>query len=214
MRKTFAVVTLAAVLTGGTATFAYAYADDVVAAPPVTQTEEAADESKSDKSGLFGLLGLARQKENHGVDADLRRLISEEGHEVVLTEERPVVQKEAVPVERIKLGTEQVTENAGLRPPRPVEVARTGLSAPASTVAPCGCFTPPTGTLDGPCTGLTSARHRRPTSITSWRWFVESASTPSSSRATSTTAPCRLWTRSSSANQASCGCERRVPGSW
>ena len=38
--------------------------------------------------------------------------ISEEGHEVVLTEQRPVVQKEAVPVERIKLGTEQVTENA------------------------------------------------------------------------------------------------------
>ena len=40
--------------------------------------------------------------------------ISEEGHEVVLTEERPVVQKEAVPVERIKLGTEQVTEHAAV----------------------------------------------------------------------------------------------------
>ncbi|MCW2714987.1 MAG: hypothetical protein JWN88_2034 [Frankiales bacterium] len=37
--------------------------------------------------------------------------ISEEEHEDVLTEERPVVQKEAVPVERIKLGKEQVTEN-------------------------------------------------------------------------------------------------------
>ncbi len=77
MRKTLAVVTLAAVLTGGSATFAYA--DDVVAAPPVTQTEEDADESKSDKSGLFGLLGLlglaglAKRKENHGVDAQPRR---------------------------------------------------------------------------------------------------------------------------------------------
>ena len=36
--------------------------------------------------------------------------ISEEEHEVILTEERPVVAKEAVPVERIKLGKEQVTE--------------------------------------------------------------------------------------------------------
>ena len=37
--------------------------------------------------------------------------ISEEEHEVVLTEERPVVQKEAVPVERVRLDTETVTEN-------------------------------------------------------------------------------------------------------
>ena len=36
--------------------------------------------------------------------------ISEEEHEVVLHEERPVVQKEAVPVERVKLDTETVTE--------------------------------------------------------------------------------------------------------
>jgi uncharacterized protein (TIGR02271 family) len=36
--------------------------------------------------------------------------ISEEEHEVVLHEERPVVQKEAVPVERVRLGTETVTE--------------------------------------------------------------------------------------------------------
>jgi uncharacterized protein (TIGR02271 family) len=36
--------------------------------------------------------------------------ISEEEHEVVLTEERPVVQKEAVPVERVRMGKEQVTE--------------------------------------------------------------------------------------------------------
>jgi uncharacterized protein (TIGR02271 family) len=38
--------------------------------------------------------------------------ISEEEHEVVLTEERPVVQKEAVPVERVRLDTETVTEQA------------------------------------------------------------------------------------------------------
>lgn len=37
--------------------------------------------------------------------------LSEEEHEVVLTEERPVVQKETVPVERVRLATEQVTEN-------------------------------------------------------------------------------------------------------
>lgn len=36
--------------------------------------------------------------------------ISEEEHEVVLREERPVVEKEAVPVERVRLGTETVTE--------------------------------------------------------------------------------------------------------
>jgi uncharacterized protein (TIGR02271 family) len=36
--------------------------------------------------------------------------ISEEEHEVVLTEERPVVQKETVPVERVRLGKETVTE--------------------------------------------------------------------------------------------------------
>jgi uncharacterized protein (TIGR02271 family) len=36
--------------------------------------------------------------------------ISEEEHEVVLTAERPVVEKETVPVERVRLGTEQVTD--------------------------------------------------------------------------------------------------------
>jgi uncharacterized protein (TIGR02271 family) len=36
--------------------------------------------------------------------------ISEEEHEVVLTEERAVVQKETVPVERVRLGTETVTD--------------------------------------------------------------------------------------------------------
>jgi uncharacterized protein (TIGR02271 family) len=36
--------------------------------------------------------------------------ISEEKHEVVLHEERPVVEKEAVPVERVRLDTETVTD--------------------------------------------------------------------------------------------------------
>ena len=36
--------------------------------------------------------------------------ISEEEHEVVLHEERPVVEKKAVPVERVRLGTETVTD--------------------------------------------------------------------------------------------------------
>jgi uncharacterized protein (TIGR02271 family) len=37
--------------------------------------------------------------------------ISEEEHEVVLTEERPVVEKETVAVERVKLGKETVTDS-------------------------------------------------------------------------------------------------------
>lgn len=36
--------------------------------------------------------------------------ISEDEHEVVVHEERPVVQKETVPVERVRLDTEAVTE--------------------------------------------------------------------------------------------------------
>jgi uncharacterized protein (TIGR02271 family) len=37
--------------------------------------------------------------------------ITEEEHEVTLHAEQPVVQKETVPVERVRLGTETVTEN-------------------------------------------------------------------------------------------------------
>ena len=78
MRKTLAVLTLTAALTGGTA--ATALADDVVAAPPVAQsTSENSDEQKSDKTGLWGLLGLlglaglAKRKSNNDVDAQARR---------------------------------------------------------------------------------------------------------------------------------------------
>jgi uncharacterized protein (TIGR02271 family) len=44
-------------------------------------------------------------------DATSGPAISEEEHEVILHEERPVVAKEAVPVERVRLDTETVTEN-------------------------------------------------------------------------------------------------------
>ena len=37
--------------------------------------------------------------------------ITEAEHEVILHEERPVVATEAVPVERVRLATETVTEN-------------------------------------------------------------------------------------------------------
>jgi uncharacterized protein (TIGR02271 family) len=40
--------------------------------------------------------------------------ISEEEHEVTLRAERPVVAKEAVPVERVRLATEAVTEDAAV----------------------------------------------------------------------------------------------------
>ena len=45
-------------------------------------------------------------------DAEAGPAISEEEHEVVLHEERPVVEKEAVPVERVRLATDTVTEEA------------------------------------------------------------------------------------------------------
>ena len=48
--------------------------------------------------------------ENRG-DAVAGAAISEEEHEVVLHAEQPVVTTEAVPVERVRLGTETVTEN-------------------------------------------------------------------------------------------------------
>ena len=40
----------------------------------------------------------------------MARLISEEEHEVTLREEEVVVEKRAVPRERVRLGTETVTE--------------------------------------------------------------------------------------------------------
>jgi uncharacterized protein (TIGR02271 family) len=48
-------------------------------------------------------------EENRGA-AESGPAISEEEHELVLHEERPVVEKEAVPVERVRLDTETTTE--------------------------------------------------------------------------------------------------------
>jgi uncharacterized protein (TIGR02271 family) len=58
----------------------------------------------------------ARVEREPITDADLGSAmdgpaIGEEEHEVTLRAERPVVEKEAVPVERVRLGTETVTED-------------------------------------------------------------------------------------------------------
>ncbi|MFM6850182.1 MAG: DUF2382 domain-containing protein [Terrabacter sp.] len=61
--------------------------------------------------------------------------ISEEEHEVVLHEERPVVEKEAVPVERVRLDTEQVTEQQQVTEEvrkEQIEADGDGLSEPRS----------------------------------------------------------------------------------
>jgi len=44
-------------------------------------------------------------------DARAGEDLSEETHEVTLTEQRPIVDKETVPVERVRLGTETVTDD-------------------------------------------------------------------------------------------------------
>ena len=60
--------------------------------------------------------------------------ISEEEHEVVLREERPVVEKEAVPVERVRLGTETVTDQRRF-PNRSARNRSTPTSATAGPTA-------------------------------------------------------------------------------
>ncbi len=65
--------------------------------------------------------------------------ISEEEHEVVLTEERPVVAKEAVPVERIKLGKEQVTEQVTVTEDvRKEQIDADGVYPESGTTSPTG----------------------------------------------------------------------------
>ncbi len=59
--------------------------------------------------------------------------ISEEEHEVVLHEERPVVEKEAVPVERVRLDKETVTEQR--RSPKRCARSRSTPTATASPTA-------------------------------------------------------------------------------
>ena len=55
--------------------------------------------------------------------------ISEEEHEVVLHEERPVVAKEAVPVERVRLDTETVTDEVTVNEEVRKEQIETDLDA-------------------------------------------------------------------------------------
>ncbi len=59
--------------------------------------------------------------------------LSEEEHEVVLHAERPVVQKETVPVERVRLGTETVTEQQQVTEQvRKEQVETEGLDRPGN----------------------------------------------------------------------------------
>src|SRR5829696_636674 len=74
----------------------YVVTENVTETVPVSREEVRVErEPITDKN-----VGAARSGPN----------ISEEEHEVVLHEERPVVEKEAVPVERVRLGTETVTD--------------------------------------------------------------------------------------------------------
>ena len=74
----------------------YVVTENVTETVPVSREEVRVErEPITDKN-----VGAARSGPN----------ISEEEHEVVLHQERPVVEKEAVPVERVRLGTETVTD--------------------------------------------------------------------------------------------------------
>ncbi|HEY6683947.1 MAG TPA: PRC and DUF2382 domain-containing protein [Propionibacteriaceae bacterium] len=74
----------------------YVVTENVTQTVPVSREEVRVErEPITDKN-----VGAARSGPN----------ISEEEHEVVLHQERPVVEKEAVPVERVRLGTETVTD--------------------------------------------------------------------------------------------------------
>ncbi len=59
--------------------------------------------------------------------------LSEEEHEVVLTEERPVVATEAVPVERVRLSKEQVTEQQTVTADVRKEVIDTDVDGPGDS---------------------------------------------------------------------------------
>ena len=74
----------------------YVVTENVTQTVPVSREEVRVErEPITDKN-----VGAARSGPN----------ISEEEHEVVLHQERPIVEKEAVPVERVRLGTETVTD--------------------------------------------------------------------------------------------------------
>ncbi len=67
--------------------------------------------------------------------------LSEEEHEVVLTEERPVVATEAVPVERVRLSKEQVTEQQTVTADVRKEVIDTDTDAGTTTAGTTGYTT-------------------------------------------------------------------------
>ena len=67
--------------------------------------------------------------------------ISEEEHEVVLHEEVPVVQKEAVPVERVRLGTETHTEETTVSTDarkEQIELEQDGATGTSGTIGTTG----------------------------------------------------------------------------
>ncbi len=69
--------------------------------------------------------------------------LSEEEHEVVLTEETPVVQKDVTPVERVRLGTQAVTEEETVT----ADVAKERIEVEGDTATTRGT-TGTTGTTD------------------------------------------------------------------
>jgi uncharacterized protein (TIGR02271 family) len=64
--------------------------------------------------------------------------LSEEEHEVVLTEERPVVTTEAVPVERVRLSKEQVQEQQTVSTDVRKEVIDTDVDGGTTTTGTTG----------------------------------------------------------------------------
>jgi len=76
--------------------------------------------------------------------------LSEEEHEVVLSEERPVVTTEAVPVERVRLSKEQVTEQQTVNADVRKEVIDTDVDAGTTTAGTTGYTT---GDDDDPSLG-------------------------------------------------------------
>ncbi len=72
--------------------------------------------------------------------------ISEEEHEVVLREETPVVSKETRPVERVRLGTEQVTEEQVVSDTVRREQVETSTDADTTTTGTTTGTTGTTGT--------------------------------------------------------------------
>jgi hypothetical protein len=92
----------------------YTYYNGYLGGTSQDQGQVYAGETREDLAGRGGIQG----QDTSGPVTDANRGaatsgsdISEEEHEVTLRAERPVVNKETVPVERVRLGTETVTED-------------------------------------------------------------------------------------------------------